>query len=175
MYIYIYCEYILLSTGISIYSFFALNTIEYIYVLFNIPLAYMIWSSSKLEIPFWRMLVWLWHKDSLKFSGRVFFATVTGVFCDGWVIPDSNVFFLRRRRLQRGFLRQFTRFFATVLGFFATVLAAEVFLGVSHRSTVEEEEKESRRMRSRGGGGGWRSRLYGREVWWQRGLIASIG
>ena len=39
-----YCEYILRSTGISIYTFlfFALNTIEYIYVLFNIPLAYMI-------------------------------------------------------------------------------------------------------------------------------------
>ena len=70
---------------INIYFlFFALNTIEYIYVLFNIPLAYMIWSSSKLEVPFWRMLVWLWHKDSLKLSGRFFFCC------------DSNRGFLRR-------------------------------------------------------------------------------
>ena len=60
---------------INIYHFFALNTIEYTVSMYclNLPLAYMIWSSSKLEIPFWRMLVWLWHKDSLKFSGRFFF------------------------------------------------------------------------------------------------------
>lgn len=86
--------------------------------------------------------------------GRFFFATVSGVFCDSWVFADSNGCFLRRRRLRRGFLRQFTN----VHGFFATVLywvlcdgaiAAEVFLGVSQRSTVEEEEKEPRRRRRR--------------------------
>ena len=99
-------------------------------------------------------------------------ATVTGVFCDGWVIPDSNGFFFCDGVGCSGFfLRQFTFFF------FATVLAAEVFVGVSQRSTVEEEEKESRRMRSRGeeeeeegeGAVSMAERSDG------RGLIASIG
>ena len=83
-----------------------------------------------------------------------FVATVTGVFCDGWVIPDSNFFFCEGVGCSGVFCVSSRGFFATVLGFFATVLAAEVFLGVSQHSTVEEEEKESRRMRSRGGGGG---------------------
>ena len=167
MCIYIYCEYILLSTGISIYSFFALNTIEYIYVLFNIPLAYMIWSSSKLEIPFWRMLVWLWHKDSLKFSGRFFFATVTGVFCDGWVIPDSNVFFFATASAAAGF-------FASVHEVFCN--GARVFCnGASCRGFSWRQSPQH----SRGGGKGVkedeesrRRRRVKEPSLWQRGLMA---